>query len=609
MNWEEKLSQPIEEKDRVWIENPVKFETFVESSEFSSHPSLSKEQLYEVERLIGKDPKKIFTLERIAKVAVFLWGKGSGKGTCASLLVLYIVYVLLCMVDLHGYFGVAKEDPLSIVNVALSGKQSKRFFKRFKNRLKSNVWFKKYRLIIEGKYEAGTGYEYPDKVIQVTGDFVEFPQNLQVLSLHSQQEKWEDITIIMFVADEMSGFLNKPGGVYNADKVYRTLVMSTRELPYIGLVTSFPRRDEENDFTYKKYEEALKDQTGEMVGSKYFTWQIKPRRYYPSGKFFDFVINERSGEIVKVPIELRDKAKDIEGFKSRFLCMPGSGIGDFFSHPSYLNKIRETEPVIRTEDEFVMVGGKTRLRKKLVSYRKDSYPRIITLDAGQKESEATLFLSRRHDYILDGETVTDIIMDGIVVWTPSIKRGIIVDINNFQDLIIELDGIFNIIKVRMDHWNAAAIEANLSSKGIDCEVKNADYQAYTKYRTSVYGEGLVVAKLIEKGFNVDGDVIDIDRVRQLKLQSRVLKSKGMAKPRVAYGRQDLVDGAAHACDVLLEMTSADDDQTFAVLVKFRGDVHSSVLEDETKQFLFGKRPSGEYKQKKSSEEDDWIVPI
>jgi len=917
----------------------------------------------------------------------------SGKGTCSSLVSLYVVYVLLCMNDCHGYFNVAREDPLSIVNVATSGSQAQRFFERFVNRLQSNVWFRNFRMIKQGKC-ISEGSKYSMEEIVITGATVEFPQGIQVNSLHSQQEKWEGLTVIMFVADEMSGFVSDKGQ-YNADAIYRSLRTSTRELPYIGIITSFPRLDEEclaedqvledvitkevypvkkwaklrrpvivetfddrgeiikiqtkvpflkgmddiyeitfdnrkrikvgcghrflteggwrradeleigseiygydnhrgcykrkgekprwvwkecpyckqlfespywcrkrfcskvcanryhngfkkgklrpkevilkmskslkgrkswnkgltketderlkkiskklsqklkcrvikeewieksketwrrkiengwisplkgrvqseeykekrlracrrkptklesyaqtilekmypgvfryvgnfscfiggknpdfvsmdkrlivevfgsywhkrgdeekrikhftkygfrtlviwdyefrnigglrkkikewmessyvfdggiskhlttrkiigikklgrgkiydltvpkyhsyllmgvmnhnSDFTYKKYVESMKDSTGELVGSKYKTWEIKPDRYF-SGEYIDFVLNSRTGEVCKVPVEYRRVARDDpEGLKSRYMCLLGTGTGDFIQYPEYLDVIKEVAPVVNVEDEFVEIAGKTVLMKRIVDVKPDTYPRVIGLDAGHKHSESTLVMGYRRDTVIEGKPVTDIVIDCIIDWTPSMKKGITVDITNSQKMVEELWDLFNVTKVRMDHWNSAAISSYLMGRGITCEVKDANYSMYTKYRTVVYREGLFVARVVENTFNAEGDVVQRDRLEQLRLQSKILKSRGEQKPRVEYGRQDLVDAVVHVCDLLLdEMNVIGDESPVGVMVSFRGDVIGQVVEKEKKQFMFGKSSRVDVVK---SDDDDWAVQI
>lgn len=606
--WREKLNE-LKNSGSIWKHKLVTFEEFVESDRYCGHPKLSKAQYEVIYKLLGDDPEKIFTHERKKKVLILLVGKGGGKGTVSSLCMLYGAYILLSMKDCHSYFGFAKADPFSIVNVAMNDKQAQRFFVRFKNRLLENKWFRKYKLLEEGKYIPGTGTEY-DEEINIKSSMIEMTKALQVLSLHSQQSKWEDVTIIMFVADEMSGFVSEKQQ-YNAAQIWDALRTSTRELPYIGIVTSFPRLSEDEDFTYRKYKEAIENPDSELIGALYPTFEFKPSRFY-CGKTFKFVVDERTGETIDVPIELKEYAKDPEVFKARFLCIPGAGtVGDFFQYTEHLDRISVVDPVIVTVDTVHEIMGKKRIKKDILSIRSDSHLRVVSIDAGEKESEATLVLARRAKSIVDGRVVISVIVDGIVVWTPNLKESIMIDENNFVEIIFKIFEAFpNCMMVRMDAWNSAFLGARLEEKGIKYEVKNADYDVYAKGRLLIYSGGLSLPNVVEQAYDNEGNIVEVDRVRQFVLQCKMLKGKGMRKPRVQYGRQDLVDAVFQAVDVLLSDDIDDVDDVGAELIIPARSYESELKETEVRTFLFGNRPQSVMKRRSDSdEEDDWFVIV
>lgn len=753
MEWREKIKILTKERS-IWRGELVSFEEFVESDNFCNHPKLSKVQYEEVEKLIGSDPKLIFTPERKKKIAIWVWGKGSGKGTTSSLLMLYGCYVLLNMTDCHTYFKLAKADPLSIVNVALSWDQSDRFFMRLRNRLLGNKWFRKYRIYDENKYVKDSGKEF-NECINIVAKQINLMDKIQVLSLHSQKEKWEDLTIIMWVADEMclmkgtmvtdvvtgvtkpieewkeginveafdflnnkvvvaksgmpffkgigrvieivtesgkritvaekhrvyvgscwkcvnelkagdsifvksgkynyyerrdrvmdicffekvvkikefsdkveyydfvvpkyhnyflNGILNHNSGftsdkgLYNAKQIWDTLVASTRELPYIGVVTSWPRLSEEEDFTYKKYKEALSDPDGDIVASLYPTFKVKPSHFY-CGETFNFVINERSGETIAVPIELREYAKEPEVFKARFLCIPGAEtVGDFFQYTEELYKIRTVKPVVKTIDKEIVIQGKKKLQKEIISMEPDLIPRVIALDAGEKDCEASLVMMRENETIVNGEIITEFIVDGIIVWTPNYKEALIVDLKNYLDVIVQLTKAFNIVNIRLDQWNSAMIGAMLDELNIQYEVKNMDYDSYAKLRTVVYGHGLVLAEQVDQCYNYNGDVVTIDRVKEFILQCKLLKSKGVRKPRVQIGRQDLCDSVVQGIDYFFSKEREySDEDVIAAVIKFPGSLQQHQVSSEQKDFLFGKNRAeniANFSGRRSKEEDD-----
>lgn len=590
-----------------YLETPVDLKYFIESKEFCGHDPLTDIQYYEVYRALGKDPLKIWSPERVVRIMVCLWGKGSGKGTTSALVSLYLFYNLLCMDDCHKFFGRANADPLSFANVALSGDQASRFFERFKERLRKCGWFREFKMVDQGKNIKGTGSERRgnEDIIEMTGSTVKFfphTQNLTAISLHAQQEKWEDMTLFGWLCDEISGFRSETG-IYNGEGILKTLKFSTRELPYLGIITSFPRLDEDNDLCFKEYKEAVKleKEMGELspvIGSKYMTWEVLGLggRFF-SGKMIDFNMG-KSGIVIQIPVEYQQEARsDPEGFKQRKMCIPGSGIGDFFQYSHYLDNILTRPSIIQTVDEFVEMMDKVRLRKKIVRLIEDKHtPRVICLDAGLSSSEASLAIAHREEVIKEKLKCIMVVVDGLIVWTPNEKEGIIVDVQNYQDVIEIITNYLLIDKVRLDHWNAAAIESNLSSKGIRCDVKNASYDSYSKMRETIYGSGLILPDQIEDSLNNDGEQVQVNRKNQFIIQCKMLKSKKMLKPRVEMGRQDLSDVIAHCCEVLLEGVSFSDENVsigFAVGSSMTSGrpMHQQAKEEIEQTFGFKKKVS------------------
>ena len=115
---------------------PVYFEDFVTSKEQLNLAPLSPKQYDAIFQLIGRDPLKVFSMERIKHVGVFLWGKGSGKDYATSILIAYLFYILLCMNDAHVYFDFPKEEGIDIINVSPTAKQARKvFFSKFTARI------------------------------------------------------------------------------------------------------------------------------------------------------------------------------------------------------------------------------------------------------------------------------------------------------------------------------------------------------------------------------------------------------------------------------------------------------------------------------------------
>ena len=512
----------------------------MESREYCEADSLSEEGYYEVEELIGSDPKKIFTYERVVRIACWLWGKGAGKGTISSLLELYLVYVLECMQDPHRYFKVAREDKLDLMNVATTGTQSAKYFERFTGRLKNNKWFSDRYDIFESGRKVSSAVGESKGVIEIGTIVTEFPKNIRAQSLNARNESWEGDTVVFFLLDEASGFQSL-AGAYNAEAFYDTRTTSTREIPYVGLITSFPRRDETTDFTYLKVKEA--EETDHIVGSVYWTWKMKPRRFY-CGKTFRFVVDSKKAEagepdaVVDVPTEYQEEATTApEVFKLRYMCMvSGVGVGQFIERPEILPYlVKDYPPFAEFRDEIINVEGTLFVKKVLVRAEKLPYPVVIAVDEGLTGSDTALGVAHK-EYIEGGRI--KVIVDLFLVWRPDKKKSITVDINNVQEVIENDLSLYcpDISMVRLDHWNSASIAQALLKKHIQSELKNASYASYNQFRMLAYGGLIELPAQPESEMGLQ--------------QMRALGPRGDRKPRVLYGKQDVADVLAQLSDML-----------------------------------------------------------
>jgi hypothetical protein len=154
----------------LWREEPVDFETFCYSREHLGLGELFPLQLAAVYTLVGRDPKRMFEhvdrqaadeLARRYQIAALLWGKGSGKDYLCSILVLYLVYVLLCLRNPQAYLELAAGENIDVVNVAYNADQAKKvFFAKFKQRMYRWKWLRRNFDVVEGgrrKWAANAG--------------------------------------------------------------------------------------------------------------------------------------------------------------------------------------------------------------------------------------------------------------------------------------------------------------------------------------------------------------------------------------------------------------------------------------------------------------------
>lgn len=577
-----------------WREEPVKFKEFVESAYFCNHPSLSDNMYFEAERLLGKDPTKIFTFDRIAQELLILAGKGSGKSLMGILIEIYLMYCACCLREPLGYFNLSVTDYIDFINVARSWEQGiTTYFSRLRNKVKEMLWFKEYFDLIEGGKVLSSASKKKLGEISILTDRVEIsPQHLRAINYHSQVEKFEGSSVLYFFMDEVSGHISEKEQ-RQADKTYKSLRSSTRELPYVAILASYPRLDEENDFLCKMQKQEVDGKR--VLGARYATFELKPARFY-SGKTFEFVVNTKTGATRQIPIEYEKDFKVPEEGKAKILAMPiaiGERYVDFYFDET--SKIaREPNIVVEERLEWSEDAGGYYIIKEIKSVN-IKRPVVIGLDQGKVGSACALTIGHQEE--------KRAVIDGIVCWDPTPREGTdvrrIVDLQNVMDFILRLSDYVTIEKVRFDHWNTAVLERALQQQGIKTIAKGADVKSYANMRMELQ------AGIVE--FTIQQETNEL--ISQIKL----LTPRGdERKPLVMAGKQDIVDSFALVCDELYEEGAiSDEDMPVGVVIQ-RGSPRamSELVETRQVENLLGLKTLvdnklGVPKRKPKDEDDDF----
>lgn len=137
--------------DAQWLYDPPYLDEYVESRNYLGYKALSKGQRTDAIALLGENPKLIFSGGSNYTIAVNLWGKGGGKDYYSAILQSYIDQVVRCMRDPHSFFTMAPNEDISLINVSLSQDHATNiYFKKFKNCVVSNAWYRDKYSIYEG---------------------------------------------------------------------------------------------------------------------------------------------------------------------------------------------------------------------------------------------------------------------------------------------------------------------------------------------------------------------------------------------------------------------------------------------------------------------------
>lgn len=559
----QQLNDPDSSVRSLWREDPVNLKTFVESAQYSVLPPLTAKQYESAIVILGEDPKKIFDPEEGTgkSVAVLLWGKGSGKDYLTSILQLYCIYIVLCLKEPQAYFNQAPGESLDIINVAYNANQARNvYFSKFLERLKRCAWFRQHFNIVQSGRVLGKRRKSAWGDVSIGMSMVVFPGNIRAISESSENESYEGYNILVWIMDEASAFRSAKK-VENATGIYSTLRTSanTRFIGrWKGFVLSYPRSEDDWDFTTKLYKEALKF-PDTMFGSRAFSWEVAPPELYPGGRF-RFVYDRPDQRIeVEVPELLReDFEKDPEESLAKYCCMPGRSQGKFIEQPGAIPRIfSNREPLFYTDIVIVeshdAVGG---LLFKGIGHRiyrwnehliDPKYQYVAHVDVGLTGDRAALVIAHGEPILVEYEYADGrrekrwsqkIVEDVHVVYEPDKKRNLRVSISNIESLLVAIAEKINLVVVTYDHWQSAGSVENLAMQGIVCKEHNINRNDYDLLKSSIYA----------------GDIdLLADPLTELEL-SELRKTVGGTVDHPSGGSKDLADALAGVARLILGET-------------------------------------------------------
>lgn len=565
-----------EENQEIWLEQPVDFDTFVESAEHLGLPSLYDRQREFVRTIIGDDPKEIFEdpfsgeekWRRAYQLAVALWGKGAGKDYLCSIIVCYLIHVLLCLRDPQEYLELAPGEPIDIVNVAYNSDQAKKvFFAKLKARIERWAWLnERFNVSVAGRRQNGHRPRLAE--VQVNDDHVEFPHRIRAWSRHAQNESYEGLNVLVWLMDEASAFLSKLKRE-NASAIYQTLKTSAASRfgrRWLGMVISYPRHAD--DFTMTLLNTAkTRPELGIYGDGPATTWEVNERtRLEPR-----VTVRDR-----EVPASLaQDFEEDFEEALGRYCCEPPMAREAFFRFPQHLwEAVTDSRPAIEWEPTVITRergdGSRRRLRGvKLTKVGKlpegtklyvhgdpgltnDSFalalgyavPATImtTVPASEVLSAGELMVRKLQptDPVEWEREVVRTVIVALIVWRPDPRQGLQVDLQNVEDTILEMRKNFPSIghfpakrkteakrrpTLTTDHWNAAQTIQRMEAKRMNVkdEMWTRDFQVdiYRNARTCFYN-GLVelpdTPSITSKEPRSPGALYELERVEFIDAQ-------------------------------------------------------------------------------------------
>lgn len=458
---------------------------------------ITERQLKDASMILGNDPERTFTGGAPYHMLCLLAGKGSGKDTLATYLIVYCFYLCLCMQNPQKFFGFSVMDAIDMLVISYTQEQARDVnFSKIKQLFLHWDWLWENYTVLEG-----------DKILNQPGkptivlltDKIKSHSNVRIASEHSKNESFEGYNVLFWIMSEASAFegrnknstdnqldngSTRGATIGNGWKVFNTLRSSSSSrfsaLPtaWKGFICSYPRYDQATDFTYQLYNEAKKD--NDIYPDLCYPWDFKPAHYYPSGKTFDF-------EGIPVPLEHQSEAlSDPSMFRKMFLCIvPDSGekaipldvfSSAFHTFPTILtvdNEIRMNEDL----NQQCVIG----ILRGLEEVRNFQHEYLLTVDLGEKFAATGIALQHY-------DQSRGYVLDAIGAWTPIVpaRKGdpaYPVDMDDVTAKLVLLGKTIPNVKIGYDQWNKLLLQTVLSKNGIktfEYHVYDRDYDVFRK---------------------------------------------------------------------------------------------------------------------------------
>jgi hypothetical protein len=313
--------------DDLFAEEPVTLDVFIQDKKFIGMSPLSAPQataLRVAERVFYPELYPLMQEEfgdywapiPMKNFLTLLVGKGGGKDLIARLMALRIAYLLLCLKDPRGYFGMPDSESIHMLNVASTKDQARRAYFEPMTRIVRRGWFR-------------------DKCNPLKNT-IEWQGGLASVSGSSDAETQEGLNLILGVADEIDAFRTAEDIARTGGGSTRTPMRSAEGIIKMlrsSSVTRFPRTFKNVRISYPRYhgspilqlhEESKDDIEAKGDESKHFiigpmpSWNFNPLLARTTFKTLDPTISP-----VPVPEELvADFEREPAWARAAYLCMP-----------------------------------------------------------------------------------------------------------------------------------------------------------------------------------------------------------------------------------------------------------------------------------------------
>ena len=280
--------EKYEKGNEVWEEFPVDITTFVCGENFLNwKDTVFPGVLKTLQDFLQRDESGWLKYNECIIIA----GQGCGKSQLVSIVILYVVYLLLCLRNPQRFFNLADGSRIQIINCAPSADEAvKVIFGYISNHVNNCAWFKDKNYL-------------PDPNVKSE---LRFPKSIYITPGSSSAKPALGQNLLVTAFDEMV-FFDRTATTDSARELYDLLHgrMHKRfwgkEL-FLGISTA----GTVDDFIEERFKECERD--SKKFAKRMTIWESKPFLF--KGEFFDYNVTDVGGNVIqtiKIPVELKNE--------------------------------------------------------------------------------------------------------------------------------------------------------------------------------------------------------------------------------------------------------------------------------------------------------------
>jgi hypothetical protein len=519
-------------------------------------PALSDEQLKAVNSLFEMTEDGLVWNKEYMEY-LLLWGEGGGKDFTCSRLLTYCAYYLMCMSNPQGYFGIAENEPIDIINVSINAQHARNvFFHKFSTAVKrvvnpktGNNWFEEQGVDLRDGQD-------------VQSTMIKFGNSVRAHSLHSEKYAGEGLNVLLAVFDEVGEF--KP---QRAKELYEALwhtETSRYGNKFKMLLISYMR--DPFDFMMYRWEQTKKSTN--VYRSMKSTWEVNPLK---KREDFQLAYDKNPEEASR-----RFENKNIAGSGNRFFKYQErireyankDRISPIVNNPKYVSNLlgtqfhpwfkpnytKEMYDLSRIPKHILTKEQNDRLYYLLAQHQYSKY--YIHIDLAKADADAgqdCAGFAMVHPYLsnpIDEMSVVGVYVDLAIQLRV---RGGELNFENIRKFIYDLyDKKFIIDSVTLDGWQSLDFCQLLTTKGIKTEVLSVDrsFQPYNTLKEQLYTRKLDYYEYIILMRELEELIQENGKIDHPDISNRRANEEGTDK-----GSKDVADAVAGATYMAIKSTT------------------------------------------------------